>query len=219
MGILGDLYVTTDSTNCDELDMGAVGYKGGKWGHLIRSYLGPEKVEELKEFGVNSTALSLAFDFRRKDEGNGSCLRELILTREKRSLPWQKATVIWRSVELQQKWLPDLILIHKILELIPNTEMEEIAMFFTQAHQNVLWIGPLLKPIFNVDPKELDLNTPHSRSIRKRFENSYAPGNNSHRKYAKLRKLKELHQLYESGQKPDSIKVEDLDLGGHYDGK
>src|SRR5690554_4810621 len=83
--ICEDLVIKVKKPDASSIDLGAVGYKGGKWGHLLRTYLDVRKFNQFRELCSTTRGVSIAFDFKRKKTGNGSCMREIILTRKSRN--------------------------------------------------------------------------------------------------------------------------------------
>lgn len=212
MSLVGPILLEIDSPDCSKLDLATIGYGTGKWSHLLRSYLGLEKYQELKGFGHSGNkGLSLAFDFRRKKEGNGSCLREIVLSRSSRSRPFNEITVFWRSVELQSKWMVDLILIKKIIDILPNAEIDTIRLYFSQAHQNSKWIGPLIEPVFHIDPETLDETYRHTKGIKRQYFHTYVTKFDSDTTYSKLVRMKKVHEKYLAGEELETITEKDLE--------
>jgi hypothetical protein len=141
------LWIECESTKCDELNVAEFGLTAAKFTHLLRTYLPPDKVKELKGFGAKK-AHNLAFDFRRKvkDEGtgNGSCMLELIISRLRRSQPWDTATIVWRTSEIGSRWASDLMLIHRCLEAIPNSDFKTIYLSLPCSYQSAIYNSALV---------------------------------------------------------------------------
>ncbi len=212
MSCIDNVFITCETTKCDEIDLGAMGYTKGKWSHLIRTYLGPGKVEELKQLGTKVSGLSVGFDFLRKTSGNGACMLSIVLGREKRKTPWTKATVIWRTTELQRRWAADLILIHRMLELVPNAKFGVVDLYMASAYQSAMYIIPLLKPIFHIEPETLDPEHPYTDMILVRRGKYYQAEENPHRMLASGERMIKLYKDYERGIVPKSITVRDCKL-------
>ena len=163
-GLVRDLIITTKSTKCDKIDLGQAGYKNQKWNHLISSYLGDEKIEELRNF--KTKRLTRSFDFKRKKDGEGGCILSIVFSRTKSGkAPWTKANILWKTTDLARAWAGDLILIHRILELVPNTDIKEITMIFTSAYQSTMYVIPLLELVFDITEDMLDPDVGHSKMI------------------------------------------------------
>lgn len=138
-GVVEDLFLTLDSIDCEKVDLAPLGYSPRKWGHLVKTYIDLDKLREFFHLCEISKGISIGYDFKRKDTGNGSCMREVILTRHSRKKPWTKATVIWRATELQKRWAADLILLHHLLSKVPNSQFTEIEFFITSAYQSGMY--------------------------------------------------------------------------------
>lgn len=213
MGIIKDLFIEVDNKNLGNLDLGSIGYKKEKFKNLINVYLGNEKIEELKNLGKNIKGLIYGFDFKRKNTNNGSCLREILISREKRNKPWDTITIIWRTTELQRRWLADLFLIYKIIEIIPNSDFKKIKMILPYCYQSAMYVIPLIKPIFNIEMKEIEKNknNPYIKNLLYRYNNYYL-------NFPKTKVLKnmenniKLFKDYQKNIKPEKIKIEDLIL-------
>ena len=212
MGCLDNVFITCESTKCDKIDLGAIGYTRSKWTRLLSTYLGPGKIEELKQLGTKVSGLSVGFDFLRKTSGNGACMLSIVLGRERRKTPWTKATIIWRTTELQRRWAADLILIHRILEQIPNTEFERIDLYMASAYQSAMYVIPILKPVFGIVSSELDPDHPYTDMIIHREKKYYKVDENSHKMLASGERMIKLYKDYEKGIIPDPITVEDCKL-------
>lgn len=145
------LVITCDKTTCDKIDITKVAYKRGKWTHLYRSYLNPYKHRELREIPLQG--LTWGFDFHRKTQGNGACMREIILTRPDYKSKWREATVFYRTVDMAIKFPVDLIMLHHILEnVIPNTDIKKITLVFGNAYIPLMYVPPFLHSVFGMSP-------------------------------------------------------------------
>lgn len=206
MGLINQgLFMEIESSKCDRINLGALGYKKQKWSHLVRTYIG-DRVKELKGFGLNIKGLSAGFDFNRKGTGNGSCLREILISRNKRGKPWNTITVVWRTTELQRRWAADLIFIHRIMELIPNSEFTKINLYMSTAYQSAMYIIPLVGPVFKLKIEDLDPQHFYTRVIITRENKYYKPEHQPHKLLASGQKVVDLYKAYEQG-----IKLERLD--------
>lgn len=175
MADIDGLYLEIKSPKCDQIDLGAMGYAPQKFSHLVRTYLGEEKIRELTKLGVGIRGLAYGFDFKRKTVNNGACMRELIISRKDRNKPWDTITVIWRTTELNRRWATDLILVARIMELIPNSKFERIRLFMPKAYQSSIYTVPLLEPIFDVTIEQLDETHKHTGLLRKNWVKYYDP--------------------------------------------
>lgn len=200
MGGIDQICLEIESPKCDKIDLGALGYKQNKWDHLVKTYLGPDKVEELQHFGENIGGLSAGFDFLRKTTHNGACMREIIISRHKRGKPWDTITVIWRTTELQRRWAADLILISRIMELIPNSDFKRIQLQMATAYQSAMYIIPLVTPVFGMKIKDLDPNHFYTKVIITREKKYYIPDTCPHSMLASGEKVVDLYKAYQRGE-------------------
>lgn len=205
MGGIDDINLQISSSCCDKINLGALGYKEGKWSHLVRTYLGEEKIEELRHLGENIKGLSAGFDFLRKSTNNGACMREIIISRHKRGKPWDTITIVWRTTELQRRWAADLILISRIMELIPNSRFTKINLKLTTAYQSAMYIIPLVEPVFGIKISELDPKHFYTQVIITREEKYYKPKKTPHSLLASGEKVVELYKSYQRGDKLPTI--------------
>ena len=215
MGSIDGIEIECKTSKCDEIDLGALGYKQGKWNHLVNTYLGKDKIYELRSLGTQTKGLSVGFDFKRKSTGNGSCMREIILSRTKRGKPWETITVIWRSTELQRRWAADLILLARIIELIPNSKFTKIKLYLTTCYQSAMYIIPLVEPIFGLKIADLDPNHFYTKVIITREAKYYKPESSPHTLLASGDRIVDLYKQYERGEKLPSIMYKDCTLGGN----
>lgn len=212
-GVLEDLFITVKSTNCDQIDLGALGYKANKWGHLIRTYMDLKKFKVFQELCKTSKGVSIGFDFNRKETGNGSCMRELILTRTTRGKVWTGARIIWRATELQKRWAADLILVHRMLEAIPNSDFKEITIYVVSAYQSAMYVIPLVEPIFGVKMENLDPEkNKYWKTIRYR-EQKYYQFDSPVQKLSPARIMQEVHYANLKGEKHIPVTFKDCILG------
>lgn len=155
-GIIENIFITMDSFNCEKVDLAPLGYARQKWGHLVKTYLDMDQLRNFFHLCSISRGSSIAFDFKRKFTGNGSCMREIILTRSNHKRSWDTAKIIWRATELQKRWAADLILIYHILSRIPNCKLKRVEFYMASAYQSGVYVVPLIGPLFGVDIKKLD---------------------------------------------------------------
>lgn len=212
MGLINGVHITVKSSQCNKIDLGALGYKYQKWTHLISTYLGSKKIEELKSLGTNIGGLSVGFDFLRKDTHNGACMREIILSREKRGKPWDRVTIVWRTTELQRRWAADLILIHKMLELIPNTNFKSIELYMVSAYQSAMYIIPFVDSVFGMRISELDPNNKYTKVIITREQKYFIPDTSPHSLLASGDRLVTLYKRLKAGYGLPRITANELTL-------
>lgn len=219
------LIITCQSTRCDKIDIARVGYKRGKWNHLFRSYLGPKKLVELRQIPLQG--LTHGFDFHRKNQGNGGCMREIILNRYGYDKPWTEATVYYRTVDLAIKFSADLIMLHHILtNVIPNTRIKKITLVFGNAYLPLMYIPPFLKPVWGLTPNKLkSMEKTNQNGIIKYINycyNDYYLNANEHlsreeggkRMLASGQKLLDHWRKEQTGWRPDPLTYKELNLNG-----
>lgn len=211
MGGMSQVMVKVKSSKCDKIDLGKLGYSPRKWDHLIKNYLGSDKIDELKNMGVGVSGLSTGMDFLRKTIGNGACMREIVINREKRKKPWTSITVIWRTTELQRRWAADLILIHRMMELIPNSEFKEINLYMVSAYQSAMYIIPFMESIFGIKREQLAVSSYH-KVITTREDKYFKPEVSPHKMLDSGERLVELYKEIKAGKVLDSLTVRDLKL-------
>lgn len=212
MGGIDNLSLEVESSKCDQIDLGALGYKPNKWDHLVKTYLGPDKLEELKHLGENCGGLSVGFDFLRKTTHNGACMREIIISRHKRGRPWDTITIVWRTTELQRRWAADLILISRMMELIPNSDFKKIQLQMATAYQSAMYIIPLVTPVFGMRIEDLDPNHFYTKVIITREKKYYIPDTCPHNMLSSGEKVVELYKAYQRGDKLPKITYKECKL-------
>lgn len=211
MGGMHNVIINTKSTKCDEIDIAMLGYKSNKWQNLMRTYLGKDKIHSLRSLGVNASGTSCAFDFLRHDHGNGGCIREFVLTREHHKQPWTRVTIFWRSAELHKKWAVDLILMHRILERIPNCEIKEVSMVFAYCYQSVMYSQPVAKYVLGFDPEQMKSNTDKYSKNLYRILHTYYEEDRIH-PMANGKRTAKLYKDLKAGIIPEPITVDHLHL-------
>ena len=212
MGGIDQICLEVDSPLCDKIDLGALGYKQDKWPNLVKTYLGPEKIEELKHLGENCGGLSIGFDFLRKTTHNGACMREIIISRHKRKKPWDTITVVWRTTELQRRWAADLILISRMMELIPNSDFKKIQLIMSTAYQSAMYIIPLVTPVFGLKVEDLDPEHCYTKVIVTREKKYYIPEKCPHNMLASGERVVELYKAYQRGDKLPKVTYKECTL-------
>lgn len=211
-GVVEDLFLTLDSIDCEKVDLAPLGYSPRKWGHLVKTYIDPDKLREFFHLCEISKGISIGYDFKRKDTGNGSCMREVILTRHSRKKPWTKATVIWRATELQKRWAADLILLHHLLSKVPNSQFTEIEFFITSAYQSGMYVIPLVEPVFGVKMKDLDPTAhPYWKIIRYRNDKYYQE-DSPRQKLSPAQRMQDVANAIREGKTFEPITYKDFEL-------
>ena len=214
MCVLDGLIIDCENKNLGDLTLDSLAYKKTKFKSLVNIYLGEEKIEELKHLGENTSGLIIGFDFQRKTTHNGSCIREIFISRENRNKPWNKINIVWRTAELQRRWLADLFLIYKIMEIIPNSKFEKIRMVFNYAYQNCFYVIPFIKPIFKINLKELEKNKEYYsiKYIFNKLEKYFKPENPPGKLLNEQRKYIKIFKDYEKGMEYKEIDINNISL-------
>lgn len=211
MGGLHQVIMEISSPQCDRIDLGALGYAKEKWAHLVRTYLGPEKVEELRHLGEGVTGRSYTFDFLRKKSHNGSCMTSFTISRDRRKTPWNTVTVSWRTTELQRRWGADLILIARMTELIPNANITRFQFQMVSAYQSAMYVIPALH-LFHVRPKDLNPDHPYTKLILRRKELYYDPDVSPHKMLGSAQRLIDFYHRVMGGWDPPKITYKECKL-------
>lgn len=211
MGGFHQIIMEVKSPKCDQIDLGALGYKDGKWSNLVNTYLG-DKVNQLRTLGKGVSGLSYSFDFLRKKSHNGSCMVSIDISRDRRKKPWDTLTVKWRTTELQRRWGADLILIARMAELIPNSNFKRFQFQMTSAYQSAQYIIPLVTPVFGVKWKEIKPVCPYSKLMLRRKELYYDVDVLPHNMLSSAKKVIELYHQYENGEELPKITYEECKL-------
>jgi hypothetical protein len=210
--ILEDVFIIMESTQCDQIDLAPLGYSPKKWGHLVKTYIDQDQLKSFFHLCEISKGISIGYDFKRKETGNGSCMREIILTRESRKKPWQKVRVIWRATELQKRWAADLILLHHLISKIPNAQIEQIEFYIISAYQSGMYVIPLIGPVFGVDLKQLDPKAhPYWKIIRYREQKYYQP-DSPRQKLSPAQRMQDVAEAIREGREFTPITYKDFEL-------
>lgn len=211
-GVIEDLFITIDSIACDKVDLAPLGYSPKKWDHLVKTYIDLDKLKEFYHLCEISKGISVAFDFNRKTTGNGSCMREVILTRNNRKKPWQKARIVWRATELQKRWAADLILLHHLLSKIPNCELQEVEFYIVSAYQSGMYVIPLVESVFKVPMESLDPEkSPYWKVIRYRNQKYFQP-DSPRQKLSPAWRMQDVANAIREGKEFEPITYKDFEL-------
>lgn len=213
-----DIVITTESTNCDKIDIGALGYAKQKWSHLVRTYVDKDKLQEFRDKIEKSGGLSIAYDFNRKDSANGSCLREIVLTRTKgKDKPFTKAKIFYRVTELHRRYAADLILLSQILNSLPQVELEQITLFIPQAYHSA-HILPILD-IWGFDFKEIIRRAEKSgeknlhRMVMQAWTRSYNPKTRKPSKFSYTIRMQDFYdRKFVKKEKHTKLTYKELEL-------
>lgn len=216
--ILRPVIITCKSTKCDELNCAQFGLTAAKYSHLLRNYLPPNKVEELKVLGSKKKAHQATLDFNRKTTGtgNGSCLLELVISHVKKSMVWDTATIFYRVAEINCRWASDLIMIHRCLQLIPNSDFRRIHLVMPSSYQSETYGPSLVERYWGLSYKKLMETNGDNYHVRKMYENyclyyrDHFDGLNERRLLSPGLSLRKAYAKYRRGEPIPMIGVEEL---------
>lgn len=147
-----------------------------KWKHLVRTYIDPEEYYRFWEQMRKTSGTSYQFRFKNKLSGNGPCLIAIVLKRDESGVPWTRASVIWRTAELQRKFAADMVLIHNFFREAPDEckmllDIQEVVLYLSQAFQSWRLIGPLVEHFCTLD--EVDTSHEFGKRVVDNFYKVY----------------------------------------------
>lgn len=214
-GYLENVYVECKNSNCS-LDLSKFGYKTGKWGHLLRTYVNYDELVKFKEKLANSTALSLTFYFNQKKVNNGSCLIGIVLTREDRKEMWSKANILYRTTEVQRRFAADLVLIHHFIKELPKEccKIGKVTFYFPQMYISARVLNGYF-PYFKIKESELDKSHPWIKTMLRNYELNFAPGSRV-TTYASIARMQKLRLGLEEYP---PIDINELSISGYFESK
>lgn len=157
------LILEIESYKADEIDLGKVGYKQGKWPHLLKSYVDMSKLHKFYE-GLGTATSSLAYNFKDKDRGNGGCIKNIVLLRKNKK-EFTEAHVYWRTCQLESKFGADLIMVARILEAAPNTKIDKVYLHMPEAFQSSVAVAYVMELAFGIELKSLKPDTQYHRHL------------------------------------------------------
>lgn len=158
-GFLG--YMETIVIGCKSwdfnLDLGLLGYRKTKWGHLLRTYIDYDKLLKFREDIKTTSGMSYTFYFNQKEVNNGSCLIAIVLTRDISRGPWKKVNVLYRTTETQRRMAADLALIQCFINELPQDicDIHTVVFHMTQAYISGIVINGYLG-LFGVSEDQMD---------------------------------------------------------------
>jgi hypothetical protein len=141
-----DIRLEVSSLKCDKIDLGHLGYKKGKFRHLLSHYYNEERFNELKTIMAGNKKDTATYVCDNKL--GGGCLQNITFSRLNGKEPWDMVTIHWKVVQLETKWAADLLYIYKIIEKLPNIKLNNIIMHFDKAFHNPLSIVFLCDAVF-----------------------------------------------------------------------
>jgi len=148
-----------------------------KWKHLVRTYIDPDEYYRFWEQMGKVTGTSYQFRFKNKLSGNGPCLIAVVLKRNESGALWTRASIIWRTAELQRKFAADLVLIHNFFREAPEEckqlmDIQEVVLYLSQAFQSWRLVGPLVKRFCSWE--EVDTSHDYGKRVVSNFQRIYA---------------------------------------------
>lgn len=193
-GILGYIdNVVLASKSCDfDFDLSKVGYKVGKWSHLLRTYVDYEELIEFHKKLEDSTALSLTYYFKQKKANNGSCLIAIVVSRNDRKKKWTKVNVLYRTTEVQRRFAADLTLVQSFIKELPSCcEINRIIFYFPQMYISAKVLNGYFN-LFGIPMESLDKSNEWVKTMIRDYELNYVPGSRitTYQSIARMQKLR-----------------------------
>lgn len=202
MGMIENLMISVNSSEC-HLDLSKFGYMPRKWTHLVKTYVNYDEFLKFQEKLKTSSSFSLTFHFNEKKINNGSCLIALVFTRQNRKKEWTRVNVLYRTTELQRRFAADLVLIHTMLNELPECcKIEKINFYMPLCYSNAMFVNGCLD-YFNVNVKELDSSNKWIKSLLSVNKNYFSKDSKDNN-YQSLRKMQQLAK--------GTLKVEPIDI-------
>jgi hypothetical protein len=205
-----DVRVEVKSTKCDKIDMGRLGYKKGKWRHLLSHYYDETRAKELHTImaGNKKDTITYVVD---NSLGNG-CIQSITFSRLNSKEPWSKIFIHWKVCQMEMKWAVDLVYLHKFIENCPNVKIDYIAMTFGKIFHNPLSIVFLCDSVFGCKfPKSTSKKERHKKLLA--LEKWRVPGVR-YLNFASFAKNQKSYKIY-IGDEPDTLEkftVKDVSL-------
>lgn len=214
-GFQEDLVLSCASHDCN-LNLGDFGYKEGKWGHLLRSYIDYPQLVEFRKKISNMSGMSYTYYFNRKKASNGSCLIAAVVTRPKRKGPWKHLKILYRVCELQKKFAADLVMINRFIEELPKdkdiVDIDNITFHMSQAYLSGMFINGYFN-YFGVSRKEIEKSKhPWHKSLNSNYNRFFKSEDQIH-SYKALQKMQLLHFGLE---KFPAIDINKLSIDGYF---
>ena len=159
-----DVRIEVKSTKCDKIDMGRLGYKKGKCGHLLSHYFDGERFDNLIKImsGNKKDTITYIVD---NSLGMG-CIQSITFSRLNSKEPWSKIFINWKVCQMDTKWAVDLVYLHKFIEKCPNVKIDYIAMTFGKIFHNPLSIVFLCDSVFGCKfPKKSSKEERHKKIL------------------------------------------------------
>lgn len=144
--MIEDVRVDVKSTKCDKIDIGRLGYKKGKWRHLLHHYYNEERFQEL--YKIMAANRKDTITYVADNSLGGGCIQSITFSRANPKDPWSKVFIHWKVCQIETKWAVDLLYICKFIEKCPNVKLDQITMTFCKIFHNPLSIVFLCDSVF-----------------------------------------------------------------------
>lgn len=214
-GYVDNVFLKSRTSECS-LDLSKFGYKLGKWGHLLRTYIDWEELVKFKEKLAHSSSLSLTYYFKQKKVNNGSCLIAIVLTRDNRKSVWNKVNVMHRTTEWQRRFAADLVLVHHFINELPwdICDIQEVTFYMAQSYSSGMFINGYFN-IFGVSREELDYSHPWIKSLDSNYKRFFQDESQLN----SYKALQRMQRLYFGLDTFPSIPIDSLSIEGVFNGK
>lgn len=163
---LDDIHIEIDSYNADKLDLSLIGYKKGKWPHLLRSYVDMDELKDFYEGLKTISGTTYAFSFKSKKSGNGGCIKNVVFTRVKNR--WTGCHVFWRTIQLENKFMADLMMINRVIEAAPNTDIQKVFFHIPQAFQSSVYAIYFMEHLYGISFKDIEDKLKYNETASKK---------------------------------------------------
>lgn len=147
--MITDVRVDVDSIDCSKIDIAKLGYKKGKWSHLLSHYFDVDRFRKLQE--TMSGAKKDTITYQCDNSLGGGCIQSITFTRNNGKEPWNKVFIHWKVCQIETKWGMDLIYINKVINALPNVKLDQITLTFCKIFHNPLSIVFLIDTVFGCE--------------------------------------------------------------------
>jgi hypothetical protein len=213
LGYMDNLFLACKTWECN-LDLGNFGYKRNKWGHLLRTYVDYEALQEFHKRLSTASGLSLTYYFKQKKVNNGSCLIGIVLSRKDRKKSWDKVNVLYRTTEFQRRLAADLVLVHHFIKELPQDccSIERVTFYMPQSYISSMVINGYYD-YFGVPFDSLDTSHPWIKSLVDVYKRSFVEGARitTYQSMARMQKMRLGLVEY------DPIPIETLGIKKHFE--
>ena len=107
-----------------------------------------------------------------------------------------------------------MILVHRLLESIPNSDIHNITLFIASAYQSGMYTIPLVTPLFGVSWKEIVPEAhPYWKILKYRREKYFMP-DSPKQKLSPAIIMQEVEKAYREGIPLQPLTIKDCELPG-----